>query len=58
MLRIVAQGAGYCDRFCHLRMHKVSVTAFASTVDEARLFKLAISSLTLGGTLQLLFYVA
>jgi hypothetical protein len=58
MLRIIAQRAGYCDWFGHLRMDKVLVTAFTATLDEAPLLKLRDFSLTLGGTRQLFFYVA
>jgi hypothetical protein len=54
-LRIFAQSAGYCDWFGHLRMDKVSVTAFTTTLDEARLLKLRYFPLTLGGTRQLFF---
>lgn len=39
MLRVIAKRTGYCDGFGNLRVNKVSVTAFAASVDEARSFK-------------------
>ena len=41
MLRVIAKRTGYCDGFGNLRVDKVSVTAFAAPVDEARTFKVA-----------------
>jgi len=41
MLRVIAKRTGYCDGFGNLRVNKVSVTAFAASVDEARSFKIA-----------------
>jgi len=36
---VIAKRTGYCDRFGYLRVDKVSVTAFAASVDETRSFK-------------------
>gem|GEM_PF-4250927 len=41
MLRVIAKRTGYCDGFGNLRVNKVSVTAFAASVDEASSFKVA-----------------
>ncbi len=34
MLRVIAKRTEYCDGFDNLRMNKVSVTAFAASIDE------------------------
>ena len=41
MLCVIAKRTGYCDGFGNLRVDKVSVTAFAAPVDEARTFEVA-----------------
>jgi hypothetical protein len=41
MLRFIAKRTRYCDGFGNLRVDKVSVTAFAASVDEASSFKVA-----------------
>lgn len=41
MFRVIAKRTGHCDGFGNLRVDKVSVTAFAASVDKARLFKVA-----------------
>ena len=41
MLRVIAKRTGDGDGFGHLRVNKVSVTAFAASVDEARSLKVA-----------------
>jgi hypothetical protein len=51
MLRVIAKRTRYCDGFGNLRVDKVSVTAFAASVDEARSFKVANKlSFIFGGT--------
>jgi len=41
VLRVIAKRTGDCDGLGHLRVDKVSVTAFAASVDEARSLKVA-----------------
>lgn len=41
MLRVFAKRTRYCDGFGNLRMDKVSMTAFAPSVDKARSLKVA-----------------
>jgi hypothetical protein len=40
VLRVIAKRTGYCDGFGNLRMDKVPVTAFATSVDKSRSFKI------------------
>jgi hypothetical protein len=39
MLRVIAKRTGYCDGFDYLRMDKVSVAAFAASIDKTRSLK-------------------
>ena len=39
MLRVIAKRTGYCDGFDNLRVDKVSVAPFATSVDESRSHK-------------------
>ena len=41
MLRVFAKRTRYCDGFDNLRVDKVSMTAFAASVDKARSLKVA-----------------
>jgi hypothetical protein len=39
MLRVIAKRTGYCDGFDYLRVDKVSMAAFAASIDETRALK-------------------
>lgn len=41
MFCVIAKRTGYCDGFGDFRVDKVSMAAFAASVDETRAFKVA-----------------